>query len=577
MKALSTGEEPFENCLPDGMDVLLVQQEVQADDTSALDTVVKADVELIALRRELAELEASENDATVSDEKRDLNDDRLKEVYERLEEIGSDSAEQRAASILKGLQFSDEELHKPTKHFSGGWRMRISLAQALFKQPRLLLLDEPTNHLDLHAVIWLESYLQTWKNTLVCVSHDRDFLTTVCTDIYQIWQHQLNHYRGNYSDFEEQFADKVAKYEKDFEKQEKRIKQLKAEGKVKGNVHKDKGREANSKKNKKELDLAAGKKKKKGGDSDSDGFGGTTKDKPALMEKLTHLNMSIRFTPASELPMPLIGVDSVSFRYPAKEGAPPNKLLIDKLDCGLNMDDRIAIVGANGTGKSTLLKLLMGQLQPTTGEISINRKLRLGVYTQHSSDTLDLSLTPVEYIVKVAEEAKIEGIRMQEARNLLGRFGLPGDLAVRQMSTLSGGEKARVVFVQLGICRAHILLLDEPTNHLDLETIDCLIEGIQDFEGGVCVVSHNMQLIGATCNQIWVVGESAQVTVFDGDIEDYRHHVEAELERLEALATAEAKKRTEIKKEERRVKQEAKDKAKEKKLADKAKELKISE
>ena len=545
MTALASRLHPFDarDVIPPGIgeDILLVQQEVPADDRSALDTVVSSDTQLLALRGELERLENENENEMVDWEK---VQERIVELYEELDSIGSDYAEQRASAILSGLQFSEEEKGWPTRHFSGGWRMRIALAQALFRQPRLLLLDEPTNHLDLHGVIWLEDFLSSYPCTLVVVSHDRDFLTTVTTDIYHIHSKRLYHYRGNYGDFETLFSMRIAKSEKMSALDKKKRKKLQQKGGGAAAV----AAGAGASKNKKKL-LKKKQQQQKNTTAAQD-----------IIELVPESKMHIDFSVGQKVPMPMVSIKGASFGY----GDKPD--LFTDLDCGISMEDRIAIVGANGSGKSTLLKLMSGEIDPRGGEVEIGRKVRIGVYSQHSSSVLDLDKTPCKYLMD-----KYPELGFQEARNMLGRFGLPGDLAVREIRTLSGGEKARVVFVELGLRNLHVLLLDEPTNHLDLDTVDCLTQALHDFKGGVVLVTHNMSLIDRVCScsseneaggQIWVVGDGDggdnnnnnnknDIILYDGSIRDYRDEIEQEFRDHEKEIEEEARKRMVARKEER--------------------------
>eukprot|EP00163_Fabomonas_tropica_P023935 TRINITY_DN4145_c0_g2_i2.p1 TRINITY_DN4145_c0_g2~~TRINITY_DN4145_c0_g2_i2.p1 ORF type:complete len:616 (-),score=199.52 TRINITY_DN4145_c0_g2_i2:371-2218(-) len=501
MKAIARREGDFAR-IPKHFDILLLEQEVEAsDEKSALQTVIEADKELTRLRARKAAIESLETDA-----EKDEHGAELAKVFERMAEIGADSADQRASAILTGLQFPEEQKHWPTKNFSGGWRMRISLARALFRRPRLLLLDEPTNHLDLHAVIWLETYLRKYPHTLMIVSHDRDFLDFVCTDTIHCFQKKLVRYNGGYNTFAKVFEQRLVDYKKEYEKQQKKIKQMKKEGKL-GNVKNTTQNSSKSKKKQKEA--LASKKDDIMGTGDGEG--------EVLLEPIKENKMKIEFKFAGANSGALVRVENVDFGYPGRD------TLFEGVDFGLHTESKIGMVGPNGTGKSTLLKLMDGELEPTKGDCNIDRRCRIGVFSQHSVDQLEVSMTPVEYI-----QSKFPDLNYQDIRNRLGRFGLPGDLAVQKIQTLSGGQKARVAFVELGMKPCHILLLDEPTNHLDLETIDCLIAGLQNYDGGVVVITHNTRLISEICNEVWVIGLDKTVTTYDGSIEDYRDELEQE-------------------------------------------------
>ena len=383
----------------------------------------------------------------------------------------------------------------------------------------------------MHAVIWLEGYLQKWKHTLVVVSHDRDFLTTVCTDILHCWQRKLVHYTGNYEVFEKVHKQRTEDYQKEYERQQKQLKALKLTAKEKkGELEQSEILKIIGKGGKGNKELAS-----------FAGAGGSEEDaeQHQLLEQLGHTNMHIAFQVGGEIPMPILAVDHVSFNY---KGA---KTLFTDVDFGLNMDSRIALVGANGTGKSTLLKLMLAELEPTVGEVRQSRMCRIGVYSQHSCDQLarDVTLakgeklTPVSYLMH-----KFPDVNYQQIRNKLGQFGLEGHHHEQEIRTLSGGQKSRVVFVELGMQRSHLLLLDEPTNHLDLETVDALVMALRIFKGGVMVITHNMSLINAVCNEIWVIQpgedstgkaapgeEPAQVLPFKGEFEEYRDQLSEQL------------------------------------------------
>jgi len=530
MTALGYGtNEDIKAGTPPNMDILLVEQEVEAsDEITALEMVLSADTKRTALLKEQAELEKQleeggvkyikkakltpidggefKKDTRVRFEGREctvleeIDEDgditiqdvfdedgalaaRLRDVYDELADIGADSAETRASTILTGLQFLEEQKSWPTSSFSGGWRMRISLARALFRKPRLLLLDEPTNHLDLHAVIWLEGYLQKWKHTIVVVSHDRDFLTTVCTDILHCWQKKLVHYAGNYEVFEKVHSSRLEEYKKEFERQQKRLKELRKTGKV--------GKELD----KKDIQTVLGRtgKESRKEMKDFGGAGGSDDEDVALLDEIKHLNMRIHFAVGGEIAMPMLAVDKVSFGYPNQP------ILFKNVDFGLNMDSRVALVGANGTGKSTLLKLMLQELDPTEGEVRQSRMCRIGVYNQHSCDQLAKDvrlakgekLTPVTYLMH-----KFHDYNYQQVRDMLGRFGLEGHHHEQEIATLSGGQKSRVVFVELGMQRSHLLLLDEPTNHLDRNAVDWLTTHLNSLDGvTIGVVSHDYAFI----------------------------------------------------------------------------------
>ncbi|CAH8382699.1 unnamed protein product [Eruca vesicaria subsp. sativa] len=500
--------------VPKNIDVLLVEQEVVGDDKSALLAVVSANEELVKLREEAAALQNASCEGEGDDNEDDDSGEKLAELYERLQILGSDAAEAQASKILAGLGFTKDMQVRPTKSFSGGWRMRISLARALFVQPTLLLLDEPTNHLDLRAVLWLEEYLCRWKKTLVVVSHDRDFLNTVCTDIIHLHDQNLHFYRGNFDSFESGYEQRRKEMNKKFEIYDKQVKAAKRTGnRAQQEKVKDKAKFTAAKE--------ASKNKGKGKVVDDDG------PAPEAPRKWRDYSVEFHFPEPTELTPPLLQLIEVSFCYPNR----PDFRLSD-VDVGIDMGTRVAIVGPNGAGKSTLLNLLAGDLDPSEGEVRRSQKLRIGRYSQHFVDLLTMGETPVQYLLRLHPDQ--EGFSKQEAvRAKLGKFGLPSHNHLTPIAKLSGGQKARVVFTSISMSKPHILLLDEPTNHLDMQSIDALADALEEFSGGVVLVSHDSRLISRVCedeekSQIWVV-EDGTVTFFDGTFEEYKEDLQREI------------------------------------------------
>ncbi|CAN1803617.1 ABC transporter F family member 4 [Linum perenne] len=505
--------------VPKNIDVLLVEQEVVGDDKSALQAVVSANEELMKLRQEVDSLQklsstgdengddsfdqddAGEKLSELYDKLQDDAGEKLSELYDKLQLMGSDAAEAQASKILAGLGFTKDMQARPTRSFSGGWRMRISLARALFVQPTLLLLDEPTNHLDLRAVLWLEEYLCRWKKTLVVVSHDRDFLNTVCSEIIHLHDLKLQTYRGNFDDFEVGYEQRRKEQNKKFENYEKqmkaakrsgsRVQQEKVKDRAKFNVNKDasKSREAPT--------------------------------------KWRDYSVEFHFPEPTELTPPLLQLIEVSFSYPNRPD-----FRLSNVDVGIDMGTRVAIVGPNGAGKSTLLNLLAGDLVPTEGESRRSQKLRVGRYSQHFVDLLTMDETPVQYLLRLHPEQ--EGFSKQEAvRAKLGKYGLPSHNHLTPIAKLSGGQKARVVFTSISMSKPHILLLDEPTNHLDMQSIDALADALDEFTGGVVLVSHDSRLISRVCedeekSEIWVV-EDGTVKFFPGTFDEYKEELQREI------------------------------------------------
>ncbi|XP_014442468.1 ATP-binding cassette sub-family F member 1 [Tupaia chinensis] len=480
--------------IPPNIDVLLCEQEVVADETPAGQAVLRADTKRLKLLEEERRLQGrlEQGDDTAAE--------RLEKVYEELRATGAAAAEAKARRILAGLGFDPEMQNRPTQKFSGGWRMRVSLARALFMEPTLLMLDEPTNHLDLNAVIWLNNYLQGWRKTLLIVSHDQGFLDDVCTDIIHLDAQRLHYYRGNYMTFKKMYQQKQKELLKQYEKQEKKLKELKAGGKSTKQAEKQ---------TKEALTRKQQKCRRKNQDEES-------QEAPELLKRPKEYTVRFTFPNPPPLSPPVLGLHGVTFGY---EG---QKTLFKNLDFGIDMDSRICIVGPNGVGKSTLLLLLTGKLTPTRGEMRKNHRLKIGFFNQQYAEQLHMEETPTEYLQRSFN------LPYQDSRKCLGRFGLESHAHTIQICKLSGGQKARVVFAELACREPDVLILDEPTNNLDIESIDALGEAINEYKGAVIVVSHDARLITETNCQLWVVEEQS-VSQIDGDFEDYKREV------LEAL------------------------------------------
>nr|QNQ79026.1 ABC transporter F family member 3 [Paeonia lactiflora] len=483
--------------IPKNCQILHVEQEVGGDNTSALQCVLNTDVErsqlleeeahLLALQREMdLEGESEKNNKGQNGEiDKDAISHRLEEIYKRLVTIDADSAESRAASILAGLSFTPEMQRKATKTFSGGWRMRIALARALFIEPDLLLLDEPTNHLDLHAVLWLETYLLKWPKTFIVVSHARQFLNTVVTDILHLQGQQLTAYKGDYDTFERTREEQLKNQQKAFESNERSRSHMQA--------FIDKFRY-----NAKRAALVQSRIK--------------------ALDRMGHVDEVVndpdyKFefpTPDDRPGPPIISFSDASFGYP---GGP---ILFKNLNFGIDLDSRIAMVGPNGIGKSTILKLISGELQPSSGTVFRSAKVRIAVFSQHHVDGLDLTSNPLLYMMRC-----YPGVPEQKLRGHLGSFGVTGNLALQPMYTLSGGQKSRVAFAKITFKKPHIILLDEPSNHLDLDAVEALIQGLVLFQGGVLMVSHDEHLISGSVEELWAVSEG-KVTPFHGTFQDYK-------------------------------------------------------
>jgi len=378
--------------------------------------------------------------------------------------------------------------------------MRVSLARALYIEPTLLMLDEPTNHLDLNAVIWLDNYLQMYKKTLLIVSHDQSFLDNVCTDIIHLDQCKLWYYKGNYSMFKKMEIQKRRERMKDYEKQEKRIKELKSAGHgMSKKKAETKQKEALTRKQ-----LKGQNKLSKKDDEDT----GPTE----LLDRPKEYIVKFSFPDVSTLQPPILGLYGVSFNYPTQPK------LFKNVEFGIDMDSRIAIVGPNGVGKSTFLKLLLGDIEPVAGEQRANLRLKVGRFDQHSGEHLTAEESPAEYL------QRLFNLPVEKARKQLGSFGLQSHAHTVQMKDLSGGQKARVALAELTLSAPDVIILDEPTNNLDIESIDALGDAIKDYAGGVIIVSHDERLIRETECQLWVIEEQG-IAEIEGGFEDYRKEV----------------------------------------------------
>lgn len=486
--------------IPDNIDIYHLKHEIEPSDITALEAVLSVDDERVRLQKEadeLGELMATDDPDVDADEIAD----RLTDIYERLDELDADTAEIRARNILAGLTFSDAMMMKKTKEFSGGWRMRIALARALFIQPTLLLLDEPTNHLDMEAVIWLEDYLSKWQKILLLISHSQEFLNNVCTNIVHMGRKRLEYYTGNYDSFEQTRSEKEDNQMKKYNWEQDQIKHMKEYIARFGHGSAKLARQAQSK----EKTLAK-----------------MVRD--GLTEKVESEAVSdFAFPDPEPIPPPMLMFQEVAFGYPECP------LLYRGVDFGLDCDSRVALVGPNGAGKTTLLKLITGDLSPVEGNVRPHTKLRIARFTQHFVDVLDLTLAPLEYFRTLFPNKSVD-----EVRTYLGRFGISGDVQTQVMGQLSDGQKSRVVFAYMAQQNAHLLLLDEPTNHLDMESIDALARAINRFKGGMLLVSHDMRLISQVAKEIWLV-DNESVQRYQGEISDFKMQIRRQL-KLEPAA-----------------------------------------
>lgn len=496
--------------IPDYIMIMHVEQEIAGTDTTVLASVLEADKERTWLMNCEQELMTMEDDG--SGKELLVDGVGLMEVYERLEEMSAEDAPARAAVILAGLGFSAEDQDRPTKEFSGGWRMRIALAQALFVQPDLLLLDEPTNHLDVHAVTWLEEFLAAWDRTCIIVSHDRTFLNEVTNNTIFLHRKRLWYYGGSYDTFLRVRAEQRTNQEAMKQQQDRKVAHLKQFIARFGHGHKKMARQAQSRMK------MLGKLQEEAVAVDY--------DDPYL---------KLDFPSGSNLPPPCISVLDASFGYTSE------KVLYRKLNFGVDMESRVAIVGPNGAGKSTFLQLLDGTLEPVDGAVRRHAKLSIARFTQHHVDMMDQDSDAVTHMRNLGGGIREDGtsdVTIEESRKYLGRFGLAGDLALKPVKYLSGGQKSRLAFAELAWRQPHILLLDEPTNHLDLETIEGLAMALNHFEGGVVLVSHDDRLVSMVADELWVVmpgvtlkdghRKPGSVMVYEGSFEEYKKMIRDE-------------------------------------------------
>lgn len=481
--------------IPKHLQILHVQQEVIANSSPLLEEVLKCDVERAQLLEENKEIsrKLDENHRlnNMTKDEVDKCTQRMVKLGERLQQIGVDESEINARKILKGLGFSDKDMSKPTNQFSGGWRMRISLAKALFVQPDILLLDEPTNHLDMNAVMWLEDYLIGWPYTVVIVSHARDFINNVATDIMLIQNGKMTYHKGNYDDFEKSRAEKMRHVKKQKESQDKQINHM--------NDFINKFR-ANAKR----ASLVQSRIK--------------ALNKLDVIEQIAEDPTCVFIFPNPDpLNPPLLKLDGVNLGY-SKESP-----ILKNIDFSLDMNSRIAVVGPNGAGKTTLLKAVTGELEPFNGKFFRHPKLKLAMFTQHHIDQLNLEYTPIEQISSMYSDISTDQIRSH-----LASFGISGNLMLRPNYLLSGGQKTRVAFAALVYSRPQIILMDEPTNHLDIDAVNALALALNNYTGGICIVSHDQHFVESVCDKIFVV-QSEKVSLFKGNFTEYKNFLRKQM------------------------------------------------
>ncbi|SOD17423.1 ABC-F family ATP-binding cassette domain-containing protein [Nitrosomonas ureae] len=465
-----SGEVSFQS----GKTVAFVEQEIIDSDQSAIAFVLDGDVELCQLEKILAQVE---------------HDAAWFEAQQRYETIGGYSARSRAAQLLNGLGFANAILEKPVNHFSGGWRMRLNLARALMHRADLLLLDEPTNHLDLEAILWLEQYLARYPGSVIVVSHDREFLNACVQRIAHINNRKIDSYSGNYDDFERARAEHLAQHAQAFQQQQKQIAHM--EDFVRRfRAKATKAKQAQSRI--KALDRLA-------------------RLAPVHIED-GHFGLQIEAPERS--PDVLLRIKDMSFGYGDQQ-------LFQHVNLVLQAGSRIALLGPNGAGKSTLIKLMTGEIKPTSGFIEQAPNIGMGYFAQHQLENLDSESTPLQHMKRL-DPAQTE----LSLRNFLGRFGLGGEHEDRPVATFSGGEKSRLALAMLAWQKPHFLLLDEPTNHLDLDMRDALTLALEAYTGAVVLVSHDRSLVRAVADELWLVADG-QAQLLDGDLEDYKRWIEA--------------------------------------------------
>ncbi|HWK45854.1 MAG TPA: ABC-F family ATP-binding cassette domain-containing protein [Stellaceae bacterium] len=452
-----------------GTSLGIVAQEAPGGEFTPLDVVLAADLERAAL---LDEAETA------------TDPDRVGEIHMRLLDIDAHAAPARAAGILAGLGFDDAMQGRPMSSYSGGWRMRVALAAVLFTEPDLLLLDEPTNHLDLEATVWLENYLKSYPHTVLVVSHDRALLNSSVSHILHLDHRKLTLYAGGYDSFERLRAERLAQTKAQAAKQEAQRQHMQA--------FVDRFRAQATKARQAQSRLKA-----------------LARLGPAISIE-NDPTMRFEFPDPPELAPPLLSMDGVDVGYEA--GRP----ILRNLDLRLDPDDRIAFLGSNGNGKSTLAKLIAGRLQPQSGEQHRSGKLRCGFFAQHQIEDMHADWTPYEHMAELMPTARPEQVRAR-----LGRFGFGQDKAFVKVKDLSGGEKARLNFALITHDAPPLLILDEPTNHLDIDSRAALAEAINDFKGAVILISHDWHLLELTADRLWLVA-NGRVTPFEGDLEDYR-------------------------------------------------------
>ena len=502
----SLHEDKGDFSLPAQWRMAQVAQDMPETSESATDFVIAGDTVLAETQREVEAAEASDDG------------ERMAHAYMALADAGAHDAQSRAQALILGLGFQVRELNQPVNSFSGGWRMRLQLARALMCPSDLLLLDEPTNHLDLDALVWLEAWLKKYPGTMLVISHDREFLDAVTNVTIHIENGQLTRYGGNYSTFEDMRAEQMALQQAAFAKQQDKIAHLQSFiNRFKAKASKAKQAQSRVK----ALDRME-----------------------RLAPMLASADFTFEFKEPLSLPNPMLTIDDASFGYPPADGADAPTVIVRGVSKSVFAGQRIGILGANGQGKSTLVKTIARELAVVAGAVTEGRGLNIGYFAQQELDVLRPADTPLEHMIRLARDTIANGgagqfsSREQDLRTFLGSFNFSGDMVKQAVGTMSGGEKARLVLCMLVWQRPNLLLLDEPTNHLDLATREALAMALNEFEGTLMLVSHDRALLRSVCDEFWLVSRGG-VEPFDGDLDDYQRYLLEEGKRLrEALKQA---------------------------------------
>ena len=479
-----------------------VAQDMPETEEPATAFVIAGDTRLAELELLLAEAEAADDGMAIA------------HAYTDLADAGAHDAESRAQALILGLGFKVSELDKPVNSFSGGWRMRLQLARALMAPSDLLLLDEPTNHLDLDALVWLEAWLKRYTGTMIVISHDREFLDAVTNVTMHIDNAQLTRYGGNYSKFEDLRSQQLVLQQAGFAKQQDKIAHLQ-----------------------KFIDRFKAKASKaKQAQSRVKALERMEKIAPVLADA----DFTFEFKEPQNLPNPMLAISDTAFGYLGDDGV--ETTILHNVSRSVLAGQRIGILGANGQGKSTLVKTIARTMAPLSGTVTEGKGLSIGYFAQQELDVLRPHENPLEHMARLAREMGAqsrESSREQDLRSFLGTFNFSGDMVKQNVGSMSGGEKARLVLAMIVWQRPNLLLLDEPTNHLDLATREALSMALNEFEGTVMLVSHDRALLRAVCDEFWMVGRGA-VGPFDGDLDDYQRYLLDEAKRQRELAKTEA-------------------------------------